>query len=167
MIGYPLDDANSDLFQVRPFGEDGLWVPHYGLCKVVVFSFGYLHEDGVPAGLVAERPEFVMDVRRLFRDPHHDPAMRELTGRDDVIRARVLDQPGAIEYATAQAAAIASVVPAASTEAQARVITAGIGCAGGRHRSVVLAEAIALLLNRQGIGTEVYHLHIRRPVVNR
>lgn len=138
-----------------------------GLTKVVVYSFGYLHETGVPARLAGDSPELVADVRSLFRDPHHDPAFRQLTGQDDAVRARVLDQPGAIEFTRMQAAAVASLIPGVDRATQPKLLRVAFGCAGGRHRSVVLAEALALLLNGQGIGTEVIHLHIRRPVVNR
>jgi UPF0042 nucleotide-binding protein len=138
-----------------------------GLTKVVAYSFGYLHEDGVPAGLAGDSPEFVVDVRGLFRDPHHDPAFRQLTGRDDAVRARVLDQPGAIEFIGRQTAAVASLIPGVDRAVQPKLLRIAFGCAGGRHRSVVLAEAVAQLLNGLGIGTEVVHLHIRRPVVHR
>jgi UPF0042 nucleotide-binding protein len=130
---------------------------------VTLMSFGYLHER--PAEL--DGVQFTIDVRGEFRDPHHDPRFRELTGKDDAIRARVLAQPGAPEFAAAQAAAIASLVPAATTATPPRVIKAAFGCAGGRHRSVVLADEVADLLNRQGIPARVCHLHIGRPVVNR
>jgi UPF0042 nucleotide-binding protein len=130
---------------------------------VLLMSFGYLHPH--PSEL--DGAQFTIDVRGEFRDPHHDPAFRELTGRDDAVRARVLAQPGAWEFAEAQAAAIATLVPAASTATPPRVIKAAFGCAGGRHRSVVLADTVALLLGQQGIASEIRHLHIARPVVNR
>jgi UPF0042 nucleotide-binding protein len=155
----------------EPVGEFGLVVDPVDsvtVVQVALESFGFLHEAVASSGLVRERPQLVVDVRDLFRDPHHDPAARQLTGRDDAIRARVLDQPGAIEYVQAQAAAIASLVPAASAERpSARVIKIAVGCAGGRHRSVVIAESMSLLLNQHGIGNHVSHRDIRRPVVSR
>jgi RNase adaptor protein for sRNA GlmZ degradation len=142
-------------------------IPHGGLFKVVVYSFGYLHEAGIPGRITGERPEFVVDVRNLFRDPHCDPSFRQLTGRDDAVRARVLDQAGAIEFVQMQAATVASLIPSVERATQRRLLRVAIGCAGGRHRSVVLAESLAILLNQRDIGAEITHVHIRRPVVNR
>lgn len=130
---------------------------------VMVLSFGFLH----PRSSELDGAQFVIDVRREFRDPHHDPTFRELTGRDAAVRERVLTQPGASKFALAQARAVAALVPAAVGVVPPRVIRAAFGCAGGRHRSVVLADMVALLLSQMGIGAEVRHLHIDRPVVQR
>ncbi len=146
---------------VSEFGLRVLPADSVTVYRVVVESFGYLH--GPASSLVTEAPHLVLDLRTLFRDPHVTPELRYSTGRDDAVRANVLDQPGAIEYLRAQAAAIAALVPAATPD----VVTVAVGCAGGRHRSVVAAEALALLLTDTGIGTEVYHRDIRRPVVQR
>ncbi|MBB5852516.1 RNase adapter RapZ [Amycolatopsis umgeniensis] len=145
-------------------GEYGLWVQPTGtavLYEVMIESFGYLH--GPPRPLVTDTPALMIDLRRLFRDPHVSPALRYRTGRDDAVRANVLDQPGAMEFLHGQAAAIAALVPSVSPD----VVTVAVGCAGGRHRSVVIAEALALLLSGDGISTEVFHRDIRRPVVRR
>lgn len=124
--------------------------------SVVLQSFGYLHEQGVPRAVADHRPHLVLDVRDLWRDP----AMRELTGLDQKIRKRVLDQPGAVQYLDAQAAAIAHLV-------STHPIRVAIGCAGGRHRSVVAVEQLALILQLEGHTVEVEHLHIHLPVIER
>ncbi|MFD2421692.1 RapZ C-terminal domain-containing protein [Amycolatopsis pigmentata] len=124
-------------------------------------SFGYLHEGGVPKAVADHRPHLVLDVRDLWRDPHHDPAMREFTGLKNEIRVRVLNQPGAVRYLDAQAAAIAHLV-------STRPIRIAIGCAGGRHRSVVAVEQLALILRIETTLTvEVEHLHLHLPVIER
>ncbi|MFI5611330.1 ATPase [Amycolatopsis sp. NPDC051903] len=155
--------------EATPAGRYGLVVDPFEpitLVKVVIRSFGYLH--GVPRDVAIVPTQLVIDVRELFRDPHMRPEFRELTGRDDVIRANVLDQPGAIEFIRAQAAAIATLVPGMSArQPNPLVVNVAVGCAGGRHRSVVIAEALAVLLHQQGIGSDVRHLDIRRPVVQR
>jgi UPF0042 nucleotide-binding protein len=130
---------------------------------VILQSFGYLHESGVPAVVVDGKPQIVLDVRQEWRDPHHDPAMRELTGRDAVIRERVLIQPGAVVFLRQLASAVAALVAAAGD----RPVRVAIGCAGGRHRSVVAVDELARLLAQRGIRGEVEHLHIGRPVVRR
>ncbi len=130
--------------------------------QVALYSFGYLHDTQV----FTWRPHFIVDVRKLFRDPHHDPQFRELTGHHHAVQARVLTQSGAQQFVAAQTAAVAAVLPADEND-PAEIISIAIGCAGGRHRSVVLVEAVAADLAFRGVRVEVRHLHIERPVVSR
>lgn len=129
--------------------------------SVMVVSFGYLH----PRPSELDTADLVEDVRKKFRDPHHDPRFRELTGLDAAVRQRVLRQPGVDRFL----AKLATQVMRRITTASGRqpVVTAAIGCAGGRHRSVVLAGELAGLLTRRGVAAEVRHLHIHLPVVSR
>ncbi|RZQ60916.1 ATPase [Amycolatopsis suaedae] len=130
----------------------------------MITSFGHLHDPARRYRPVTAHRHLALDVRTLFTDPYLKPEMRELTGRDDPVRANVLAQPGAIPYVIAQADAIAALVPAADPG----LVDIAIGCAGGRHRSVVIADALAaLLLERHGLGAEVFHRDIHRPVVRR
>lgn len=130
--------------------------------QVAVYSFGFLHDANVPAC----HPHLVADVRHMFRDPHHDPAVRQLTGRDDAVRVRVLSQPGAVDYVYALADAITAGL-GEDTGTVFAMRSLAIGCAGGRHRSVVLADSVTSLLLARGIRARVLHLHIDRPVVDR
>ncbi|MFE3781932.1 ATPase [Amycolatopsis sp. NPDC059090] len=169
MTGLEMSPFGERWQPTEPVGEFGLWVKpaeSVSVTQVVITSFGYLHAG--PRARAYETPMLTLDVRELFRDPHLRPELRELTGRDDAIRANVLDQPGAIEFVRAQAAAVAALVPGLTRVGpQARVAEVAVGCAGGRHRSVVIAEALALVLQAQGIGSDVQHRDIRRPVVLR
>lgn len=122
---------------------------------VRITSFGYLHGSPPSAQLT-------VDVRDLFRDPHVDPAMRQMTGRDQAVIANVLKQPGAERFARdiAHTASGLSIVR--------DDVTIAIGCAGGRHRSVVLAAYIANWLRRVGYRpATVEHRDIDKPVVER
>ncbi|MGW7534723.1 RapZ C-terminal domain-containing protein [Amycolatopsis sp. NPDC054798] len=130
--------------------------------QVAVYSFGFLHDANVPAW----HPALVADVRHMFRDPHHDPAFRQLTGRDDAVRTRVLSQPGAVAYVYALADAITAGLGEDTGTVHA-MRSLAIGCAGGRHRSVVLADSVTSLLLARGLRARVLHLHIDRPVVDR
>lgn len=161
MAGTPFDGRWPD---AQLAGDYGMWVQPAEdtlVHKVMIESFGYLH--GPPRPLVTDTPHLTIDLRRLFRDPHVTPALRYSTGRDDAVRANVLDQPGALEFLHGQSAAIAALVPSLTPN----VVVVAVGCAGGRHRSVVIAEALALLLAGDGISVEVFHRDIRRPVVRR
>jgi UPF0042 nucleotide-binding protein len=131
---------------------------HHGLSQVVVTSFGYLHGPAPAA-------ELTVDVRDVLRDPRVEPALRELTGLESPVRARVLATPGARELVTALLPPIAVLLAAATTGPQHYMVRVAIGCAGGRHRSVVLANELTNRLRIAGISAEVEHRDILRPVV--
>jgi RNase adaptor protein for sRNA GlmZ degradation len=127
---------------------------------VVITSFGYLHGPAPDA-------DITVDVRTHLRDPHIDPCVRELTGRDEVVRARGLATPGArglIEGITTDTKAL---LLGPGNAPESHLVRIAIGCAGGRHRSVVLADYIAARLALAGWEATTTHLHIHRPVVTR
>lgn len=130
---------------------------------VVVESFGYRHL----AGDLAAGDALVVDVRERLRDPVRDPALRAMTGLDAPVRARVLATSGAeqlVNDITAQAAALHTARGALGTAGPVRV---RIGCAGGRHRSVVLADEVTAQLAARGYSARAVHRHIDRPVIGR
>ncbi|MER5622524.1 RNase adapter RapZ [Streptosporangium sp. NPDC002544] len=121
---------------------------------VQITSFGYGHSEQPTADLT-------IDARRNLRNPHHDPAMRTLTGLDRTVREHVLATPGAsalVGYAVACTAALAA--------ATGRDVTVATGCVGGRHRSVALAEEIAAgLRSDHGMHVTVTHRDVAKPVI--
>jgi UPF0042 nucleotide-binding protein len=119
-------------------------------------SFGYLH--GVPPDA-----HVIIDVRDHLRDPHASPGLRHLDAASPRVRDAVLRTPGAANLATAIARAAQALLAGI---APAPVIIA-IGCAGGRHRSAVLADTAAGLLRQWAIPVTVSHRDIHRPVVTR
>lgn len=145
-----------------------LWTPEQASARMgdvpstaryVVVSYGDLH--GMPPAA-----DLVIDLRPRLYDPHTDPTKRELTGHDDRIIRQVEATPG---YADIVAAIVdAALALADAGEQQVRI---AIGCSGGRHRSVVVAEAVA----RELVASEldgppevvVRHLDIHQPVVER
>ncbi len=125
------------------------------LVKVTIHSFGHLH--GMP-----RRSGIYLDTA-VLRNPHDDPTMRYLTGRDSPVREHVLGTQGAAEV-------LADGVEQVETllrlyDPRDRRVDVLVGCQGGRHRSVVIADELAALLRLRGIGVEVFHHHIDRPVV--
>lgn len=125
---------------------------------VVITSFGYLH--GPPDGA-----DIAVDVRRHFHDPHISPRLRGLTGQDHEVREHVLATPGALGFIEGvTVAATALLHPARTTGRPVRI---AIGCSGGRHRSVVLADAIADRLAARGWRPEAEHRDVGKPVVRR
>ncbi|MFF2852643.1 ATPase [Streptomyces sp. NPDC058001] len=119
-------------------------------------SFGFLHGP-------APEAQVVLDLREHFRDPHVDPAVRELTAADRAIRRAVLGTPGVrlLLAATVRQVAAFAAGPSGGP------IAVAAGCAGGRHRSAVAANAIARRLRRRGHTVTVTHRDIRKPVVQR
>jgi UPF0042 nucleotide-binding protein len=131
---------------------------HGSTVQVVVESFGYLHNPAPEAHLT-------IDLRQALYNPHHDPAMRELTGLHPLVRDHVLATADAQEILAAAARLVATLLP--GHDRRAKLVRVAFGCAGGRHRSVVLANELTNLLLTAGIGAEVTHRDVLRPVVRR
>jgi RNase adapter protein RapZ len=127
--------------------------------RVVISSFGYLH-PGVD--VITATADVVVDLREHFRDPHIDPALRELNGHHGVVRDKVLATAGVREFVRGLATAIWAIL-----EHSERTVYVALGCAGGRHRSVVIADSTVQYLIEYGYLAEAKHLHIDRPVVTR
>lgn len=132
--------------------------------RVDLRSFGYGH--GTPGQGWGELPaeaHVVMDVRGHFRDPHVSPELRYLTAADDRVRAAVLATPGA----AALAERIAGTAMAYLAAPGRGPVVIAVGCAGGRHRSAVIIEHAARLLNQRGVPATVTHRDLHRPVIDR
>lgn len=123
---------------------------------VTVMSFGYRH--GPPP--VAD---ITIDVRAHLRNPSADPRFRDWTGQAPAVRDHVLTTPGAAELVEGVVATATALLPGA--RAAGRPVRVAIGCAGGRHRSVALAEAISDQLTAALWTVTVAHLHVHEPVV--
>ena len=126
------------------------------MATVEIVSFGFLHAP-------APEADVVLDLRRAFRDPHVDPRMRELTGRDRIVRRTVLRTRGVRRLLRAT---VRQVSAYASGLSAGRIVI-GSGCAGGRHRSVVVADKLARRLRRRGHTVTVTHRDLHLPVVQR
>lgn len=102
--------------------------------RVAVTSFGFKH--GVPRVV-----DLLFDARFL-RNPHWEDQLRPLTGLDTEVRSFVLGDNDAIEFLDLTAGLLEFLVPRYSAEGKA-YLTLAVGCTGGRHRSVVIAEELA------------------------
>ncbi|MFF7452899.1 ATPase [Kitasatospora sp. NPDC008115] len=123
---------------------------------IEVISFGYLH--GAPP-----QAHLTLDLRKHFRDPHVDPALRHLTANDLPVRRAVLGTPGIREAITA-AALVAEAYDAGPSAAP---LTIAVGCAGGRHRAATVAMAIARRVGKTGTAVRLIHRDLDKPVVER
>jgi UPF0042 nucleotide-binding protein len=121
---------------------------------VTVLSFGFQY--GVPA-----EADLVFDVRFL-KNPHWVPALRPQTGRDRAVASYMRRQPLTASFQKRLEAFLRFVLPHYVAEGKA-YLTVAIGCTGGRHRSVFLAESIKrALADVKGVTTKVRHRDLGR-----
>ena len=106
--------------------------------RVNVISFGFKYGIPVDADLVADA--------RFIPNPHWDEQLRSLTGNDKAVSDFVLSQAGVREFVDNYVAAIEVVLQGYRTENK-RFATIAIGCTGGKHRSVAIANEIGKRLS--------------------
>ena len=121
--------------------------------RATVLSFGFKYGLPLDADLVA-------DVRFL-PNPHWIPELRPHTGQDPDVRDYVLSQEGAGRFLDVYTELLRLVGAGYQREGK-RYLTLAIGCTGGKHRSVAMAEEIAKRLAGDGVQTTVAHRDIGR-----
>ncbi len=121
--------------------------------RVQVLSFG--HKYGNPGDL-----ELLFDVRHL-PNPHFVPELKRLSGHDRRVVKYLREQPEVQETLQRFTDLLAYLLPLYKREGKSYV-TVGIGCTGGRHRSVMVANALARALRRGGFDAHVRHRDVRK-----
>ncbi|WP_242659674.1 RNase adapter RapZ [Thermostaphylospora chromogena] len=116
--------------------------------RVNVVSFGYKYGLPVDADLVVDC--------RFLPNPHWVPELRPMTGLDAPVRDYVLGQPGAKAFLDAYEE-VMGVVAAGYTREGKSFATLAVGCTGGKHRSVAMAEQLAARLRERGMEVQVSH----------
>lgn len=111
---------------------------HESLLEISVQSFGFKH--GAPTDA-----DLVFDVRFL-PNPHFVPELKELTGLDEAVSRFVFSCNETKEFLTRLLSLLEFTIPGYEREGK-RYLTIAIGCTGGKHRSVALAEHIAKQLS--------------------
>ena len=119
-----------------------------GEANVLVSSFSYRH--GVPRDA-----DMVIDVRFL-RNPHYDQALRQLTGRDEGVGAYVAADPDFDGFFARLTDLLALLLPRFNEEGKS-YLTIAIGCTGGRHRSVYVAERLRDWIAERMTQVELRH----------
>jgi UPF0042 nucleotide-binding protein len=114
--------------------------PGAGGLRVSIVSFGYRY--GIPL-----EADMVIDVRFL-PNPNFVPAMKSRTGLERKVRDYVLSTPHARRFLRLLTSVLHFLLPLYTKEGKA-YFTLGIGCTGGRHRSVAVAEALSAILARE------------------
>ena len=121
--------------------------------RVQVLSFG--HKYGSPANL-----ELLFDVRHL-PNPHFVPELRRLSGHDGRVVKFLRAEPEVAETVKRFSDLLDYLLPLYKREGKSYV-TVGIGCTGGRHRSVMVANALARRLSRAGFEAHAVHRDVRK-----
>ncbi len=115
---------------------------------VVVESFGY--PSGVPLDL-----GWSVDAR-VLRNPYWEPSLRMLSGLDPRVQDFVLGQPLAGVILAHLEALVAELLPELQARSR-RILRVAIGCTGGYHRSVAIAEELGRRLSGAGVGALIWH----------
>lgn len=137
----PLPDLRRQI-ESRFGGQEGTGM------TISVVSFAY------PKGLPREA-DLVFDMRFL-RNPHYDPALRPLTGRDAAV-AQFIESDG--DFATfwqRMTALLDPLLPRYAAEGK-KYLTIAVGCTGGKHRSVLVSERLAHYLSGHGWRVDLSH----------
>jgi RNase adapter protein RapZ len=149
-----LDTSNLNVHQLRDrlhelFGDQAAT----GELQLNVVSFGYKH--GLPLDV-----DLVFDCRFL-PNPHWVESLRPHTGLEPDVVEYVMAQKPTRPYLEELDRLLALTLPGYEKEGKA-YLSIGVGCTGGRHRSVVIAEQIAEMLRAHGYRTVVHHRDIER-----
>nr|WP_268807024.1 RNase adapter RapZ [Tetrasphaera japonica] len=121
--------------------------------RLALMSFGFKY--GVPLDA-----DFVLDLRFL-PNPFWIPELRPLTGQDEAVADFVFSQPGATEFVDRVVALMEPVTEGYRREGR-RYATVAVGCTGGKHRSVAMADRLAAALVAPTVETFVVHRDLGR-----
>jgi len=150
------DNPNELRAHIRGLFSDGR-LSSIGL-NVNVYSFGYKHGAPIDA-------DDVVDVRFL-PNPFYEPELRNLTGLDEAVSSYVLVRPETREFLARWYALLDVLMPGYVAEGKQHLVIA-VGCTGGQHRSVTLAEATGRYLREKGYHVTVSHRDIALAEVGR
>jgi UPF0042 nucleotide-binding protein len=148
-----IDTSNLNVHELRrsieaSFGDDD----HVAL-RATVMSFGFKYGIPVDADLVADL--------RFLPNPYWDPNLKELTGLDSAVNDYVVSSEQAQEFLTKYAELIDLVEDGYLREGK-RFVTIAMGCTGGKHRSVAMAENLSARLVKSGVEVRVVHRDLGR-----
>lgn len=149
-----IDTSNTNVHELREkirslFTEAA---PRTGIA-INIISFGYKH--GLPLDA-----DMVFDCRFL-PNPHWVEELRPLTGSNRKVRGYVLNSEGAGSFLQSLREMLTLALPGYVDEGR-HYLTVGVGCTGGKHRSVVIADEIARFLQEKGYPATVVHRDIDR-----
>jgi len=125
------------------------------LMQISITSFGYKH--GVP-----ESMDIIMDVR-FSKNPFYDDELKDLDGKDDKVIGFVLRHDENKKFITMFEKMLDFLIPNYISEGKS-YLSIGIGCTGGRHRSVVISDKIYEYLKLRGYSIKLNHRDIDKDI---
>jgi UPF0042 nucleotide-binding protein len=154
MADVVIDTSNLNVHELRErltmqFSDDELNRP----MRVSIRSFGFKH--GVPRDT-----DLVLDVRFL-PNPHWVAELRDLRGTNPPVSEYVLGSEGAGEFMDKVDDLLEFLIPRFQGEGKS-YLSIGIGCTGGHHRSVAIAEELRRRLSEHGVNASVRHRDMER-----
>lgn len=154
-LGWVRDSSDLviDTSALSPHAFKQLLAGHFALerslaTRLAVMSFSY--RRGLP-----READLVFDVRFL-KNPHYEASLKPLTGRNSAVAAYVASDPGYRPFLDSLKALIGPLLPRFDAEGKS-YLTVAIGCTGGRHRSVAVAEELAEWLRGSGRSVTLSH----------
>ena len=154
MADVVIDTGDLNINQLRQRVNELFGDPvHTAHLQTSIVSFGYKH--GIPLDV-----DIVLDCRFL-PNPYWVDELRSLSGLDAPVRDYVLSLPDTAVFLDKVEELLHMLLPSFEHEGKS-YLTVALGCTGGRHRSVALAEALAERLSKAGVRTAAFHRDVDR-----
>ena len=148
-----IDTSNLNVHELRRAIETSFGDEIHMALRVSILTFGFKYGIPVDADLVADM--------RFLPNPYWDDNLRELTGLDAEVSNYVLAQEPAQEFIASYKRLIEMVEDGYLREGK-RFVTIAVGCTGGKHRSVAIAQELARQLESDGTAVRVVHRDLGR-----
>ena len=129
-----IDTSNLNVHQLEKRTSEIFAAGMLPSIRINVLSFGYKY--GIPVDA-----DLVLDCR-FIPNPHWIPELRPLNGLDAPVSEKVLSSEGVAEFVSSYVSVVRQMIPGYFREGK-KYVTIAIGCTGGKHRSVAIAEEIA------------------------
>jgi UPF0042 nucleotide-binding protein len=141
-----IDSSNLNVHQLEKRTSEIFAAGMLPSLRVNVLSFGYKY--GIPVD-----SDLVLDCR-FIPNPHWIPELRPLNGLDKPVSDKVLGSDGVEDFVKSYVGVVQKMIPGYFREGK-KYVTIAIGCTGGKHRSVAIAEEIARQLTTSSTDLEI------------
>jgi UPF0042 nucleotide-binding protein len=141
-----IDSSNLNVHQLEKRTSEIFAAGMLASLRINVLSFGYKY--GIPVD-----SDLVLDCR-FIPNPHWIPELRPLNGLDAPVSAKVLCSEGVADFVKSYVGVVKQMIPGYFREGK-KYVTIAIGCTGGKHRSVAIAEEIAKQLISTSADLEI------------
>ncbi|HYB15870.1 MAG TPA: RNase adapter RapZ [Streptosporangiaceae bacterium] len=148
-----LDTSRLNVHELRAKMRDFFGGGTAAGLRLSIISFGYKYGLPVDADLVADC--------RFLPNPHWIAELAPMTGQDEPVREYVLSRPGAQLFLHSYTELLRVVLPGYEREGK-RFVTLAVGCTGGKHRSVAMADELAARIAGAGADVQVVHRDLGR-----